>query len=52
MGNNKVLFIIVLAFCAALVGYVVYDNRAEEKKQEADKEQVDKLLGKPLNKSE
>lgn len=52
MGKNKVIFIMVLAFCVALVAYVMYDNIAEEKKQEADKQQVDKLLGKPLNKSE
>lgn len=49
---NKVLFFIVLAFCAAIVGYVVLDNKGEQKKQEAEKEQVDKLLGKPLYKSE
>lgn len=51
-GTNKLIFLVVLAFCVAIVGYVIYDNKAKEQKQEADKEQVDKLLGKPLYKSE
>lgn len=50
--QNKLIFIMVLAFCVAIVGYVIFDNSVEQKKQDADKEQVDELLGKPLYKSE